>query len=104
MDLEKNGDNPKEWESSEYDKMKKMLREGKGKKRIAKELGRTVEDVMEKLKEENGISRPKEAEPDEEDSSTVTRDKARDMTRAARQIARSNGKRITMAMFFIEDL
>lgn len=34
----------------------------------------------------------------------TTRDKAKEMSRAARQIARANGKRITMAMFFIEDL
>ena len=32
------------------------------------------------------------------------RDKAKEMTGVARQIARANGKRITMAMFFVEDL
>ena len=32
------------------------------------------------------------------------RDQAKEMARVARQVARSNGKRITMAMFFIEDL
>ena len=34
----------------------------------------------------------------------TTRDKAKEMSRAARHIARANGKRITMAMFFVEDL
>lgn len=37
-------------------------------------------------------------------SSVTTRDQAKEMSRAARQIARANGKRITMAMFFVEDL
>jgi hypothetical protein len=37
-------------------------------------------------------------------SSVTTRDKAKEMAKAARQIARANGKRITMAMFFVEDL
>jgi hypothetical protein len=32
------------------------------------------------------------------------KDKAKTMTKLARQIARVNGKRITMAMFFVEDL
>ena len=34
----------------------------------------------------------------------TTRDQAKEMSRAARHIARVNGKRITMAMFFVEDL
>ena len=37
-------------------------------------------------------------------SSVTTRDQAKKMSKAARQIARANGKRITMAMFFVEDL
>jgi hypothetical protein len=37
-------------------------------------------------------------------TTTITREQAKDMTSAARQVARSNGKRITMAMFFVEDL
>lgn len=36
--------------------------------------------------------------------SNVTREQAKDITRSAREIARANGKRITMAMFFVEDL
>jgi len=32
------------------------------------------------------------------------RDNAKEMVRVARGIARGNGKRITMAMFFVEDL
>ena len=35
---------------------------------------------------------------------TITREQAKDMTSAARQIARANGKRITMAMFFVEEM
>jgi hypothetical protein len=35
---------------------------------------------------------------------SITREQAKDMSSAARQIARANGKRITMAMFFVEDL
>lgn len=36
--------------------------------------------------------------------SSATREQAKDMAKAAREIARANGKRITMAMFFVEDL
>jgi hypothetical protein len=39
-----------------------------------------------------------------EPTPVTTRDKAKEMSAAARQIARANGKRITMAMFFVEDL
>ena len=35
---------------------------------------------------------------------TKIRDTSKKMTKLARQIARANGKRITMAMFFVEDL
>lgn len=37
-------------------------------------------------------------------AASVTREQAKDMSRAAREIARANGKRITMAMFFVEEL
>ena len=37
-------------------------------------------------------------------TSSELRDSAKAMTKVARQIARENGKRITMAMFFVEDL
>jgi capsular polysaccharide biosynthesis protein len=37
-------------------------------------------------------------------SDSKIKDKAKTMTKLARQIARVNGKRITMAMFFVEDL
>jgi hypothetical protein len=38
------------------------------------------------------------------ETAKTPRDNAKDLTKVARTIARKNGKRITMAMFFVEDL
>jgi hypothetical protein len=38
------------------------------------------------------------------ETAKTPRDNAKDLTKVARGIARKNGKRITMAMFFVEDL
>ena len=38
------------------------------------------------------------------ETTKTPRDNAKDLTKVARTIARKNGKRITMAMFFVEDL
>lgn len=39
-----------------------------------------------------------------ESTETKIKDTSKKMTKLARQIARANGKRITMALFFVEDL
>lgn len=46
---------------------------------------------------------PGEAILERTDNGGKVKDKAKAMTKVARQIARANGKRITMAMFFVED-
>jgi hypothetical protein len=108
------------WTKSDRKTLKTMTKEGKTIKDIAAELGRTPAAVIyqksqmgltkvtkstkvPKVKNKNGkiiIPATKTAE----NEPVTPRDKAKEMTSAARQIARANGKRITMAMFFVEDL
>ena len=70
-------------------------------------------NVMEKLKEiakksghkiVSGIPEITEMTSGNPAVETKIRDTSKKMTKLARQIARANGKRITMAMFFVEDL
>ncbi len=108
------------WTKSDRKTLKTMVKEGKAIKDIATELGRTPAAVIyqksqmgltkvtkstkvPKVKNKNGkiiipATKSAEVEP------VSPKDKAKAMTSAARQIARANGKRITMAMFFVEDL
>ena len=55
--------------------------------------GRTEDSVVSEISEKEEIV-----------TNSSTKDSAREITRVARQIARHNGKRITMAMFFVEDI
>ena len=115
------------WTKSDRKTLKTMVKEGKAIKDIAAELGRTPAAVIyqksqmgltkvtkatkvPKVKNKSGklvipvakttpVAKTKDQVP-----KVTTRDKAKEMTSAARQIARANGKRITMAMFFVEDL
>jgi hypothetical protein len=104
------------WTKSDRKTLKTRVKEGKTIKDIATELGRTPAAVIYQ-KSQMGLTkvtkgtkvRNKEgkviAEVETQQVETVsTRDRAKEMARAARQIARANGKRITMAMFFVEDL
>ena len=69
-----------------------------------------IEDMVEKVKAKAKAKGYSVVSPEETSESPngikneTTRDKAKSMTKVARQIARVNGKRITMAMFFVEDL
>jgi hypothetical protein len=102
-----------------------MTKEGKAIKEISNALGRTPAAVVyqksqmgltstKKIKVEVKSPKVKTSKGKEvkiptgvkqvETPATITRQQAKDMSSAARQIARSNGKRITMAMFFVEDL
>lgn len=111
--------NAQKWTKSDRKTLKAMLKEGKSVKEIADALGRTPGAVgyqktymgltakskvksekKVKLKTKKGVIEVT-ASVDPEKS---MRDKAREMASAARGIARVNGKRITMAMFFVEDL
>ena len=104
------------WTKSDRKTLKTMVKEGKTIKDISAELGRTPAAVIYQ-KSQMGLTkvtkgtkvRNKEgkviAEVETPQIESVsTRDRAKEMARAARQIARANGKRITMAMFFVEDL
>ncbi len=75
--------------------------------------GKTPPNMMEKLKEiakksghkvVSGIPEITEVASETPAVETKIRDTSKKMTKLARQIARANGKRITMALFFVEDL
>jgi len=69
-----------------------------------------IEDMVEKVKAKakakgySVVGAGDSSEGSDGIKKETTRDKAKSMTKVARQIARVNGKRITMAMFFVEDL
>jgi hypothetical protein len=117
---EKPSNNMEPWTKSDKKSLKAMVKEGKSMKEIAGVLGRTPGAVgyqktqmglttrkikgstekKVKLKTKKGMIEVTASVAPE----TTMRDKAKDMASAARAIARVNGKRITMAMFFVEDL
>ena len=101
------------WTKKEIKVLKKMSRDGKSNKEIAEVLGRTPGAIgfrksKMQIKMKNSNVRTKKGKAVAAVASVIptvsTRDQAKDMARAARGIARANGKRITMAMFFVEDL
>jgi hypothetical protein len=110
------------WSKADRKTLKTMVKEGKMLKEIAKELGRSVGSVgyqksmmglsdsrTKKVKEPREIkvklpSGKKMSVKVADEPVYTPKDKAKDLARVARGIARENGKRITMAMFFIEDL
>jgi hypothetical protein len=108
------------WTKSDRKHLKGMVKEGKTIKEIAEALGRTPAAVMYQ-KSTMGLSssvKKKVKEPKvkiKTKTGTIEvkaqvapemseRDKAKEMASFARGVARTNGKRITMAMFFVEDL
>lgn len=118
--------NMEKWTKQDRKTLKTMTKEGKAIKEIASALGRTPAAVLyqksqmgltkttKKIKVEVKAPKIKTSKGKEvkistgvshvETPQTITREQAKDMSSAARQIARANGKRITMAMFFVEDL
>jgi len=107
-----------EWSKSDRKTLKIMIKEGKTMKEIADVLGRTPAAVqyqksaMGLVKKDKKVKmKTKEGKKIEvnvsasalSDVEMTPRDKAKEMASVARGIARSNGKRITMAMFFVED-
>lgn len=118
--------NMSKWTKQDRKDLKTMTREGKTIKEISDALGRTPAAVLyqktqmgltksikkvkvnlksPKIKTSKGVEvKPPTVMTQVEAPVTITREQAKDMTSAARQIARSNGKRITMAMFFVENL
>jgi len=103
---------PIDWTREELRILRNLVKKGESAKHISKVLQRNIKDVREKMGEIK-IKKVVTKEGKEVDISenvqevikvSTTREKAKKMARAARQIARANGKKITMAMFFIEDL
>jgi hypothetical protein len=117
--------NMEKWTKQDRKTLKSMSKEGKAIKEISDALGRTPAAVIYQ-KGQMGLTKPKSIKvkakipkiktskgkevkiptgvTQVEAPATITREQAKDMSSAARQIARANGKRITMAMFFVEDL
>ena len=102
--------NKRAWTKKEIQVLRSMSKEGKTNKEISGVLSRTPgaigfrkSQMQIKMK-----SKKKRVSPEAVQVAPVsvptTRDHAKNMARAARHIARANGKRITMAMFFVEDL
>jgi hypothetical protein len=104
--MEKKG---KAWTKRDLRTVKRMSREGISNAEIAKVLGRTPGSVGFQ-KSVMGIRVRKKrvgvpvAEGVKETKGVSVRGRAKDMTRIARDIARSNGRRITMALFFVEEI
>ncbi len=103
-------ENKRAWTKKEIRILKSMSKDGKTNKEISEVLGRTPGAVgFRKSQMKIKMKAKKErVSPGVAKGTSVpvvtTRDKAKSMARAARHIARTNGKRITMAMFFVEDL
>jgi len=107
------------WSNIDRKRLKYMVNEGRKIKEIAEVLGRTPGAVMYQ-KSNMGLRFPISKGDDMKgvrvrkstgktgkvsDASVMSnRDRAKEMANFARGIARTNGKRITMAMFFVEDL
>ena len=117
--------NMEKWTKQDRKTLKSMSKEEKTIKEISDALGRTPAAVLYQktqmgltkargIKAEVKIPKVKTSKGKEvkvpkgivpvSTPATPTREQAKDMSSAARQIARANGKRITMAMFFVEDL
>jgi IS30 family transposase len=110
------------WTKSDRKQLKGMVKEGKTIKEIAESLGRTPAAVMYQKSTMGLSSSVKKKVKMKENSVKIKtktgtievkapvapemseRDKAKEMASFARGVARTNGKRITMAMFFVEDL
>lgn len=100
------------WTPGDIALLKTLISQKKSTRQIARIMKRTEASIHNR-KYVEGIKRhekgkspsPTATEPEVmTTSSTELRDGAKAMTNVARQIARENGKRITMAMFFVEDL
>ena len=107
----------RDWTRGDIALLKTLVSQKKTTKQIAQIMKRT-EAAIHNRKYQEGIKvhgetpqqtkspSPTVTEPEVMSTtpSSELRDSAKAMTKVARQIARENGKRITMAMFFVEDL
>lgn len=108
----------REWTRGDIALLKTLISQKKTTKQIATIMKRS-EAAIHNRKWVEGIKvhgetpqKPKSSSPTVTEPEVMTttsgssdlRDSAKAMTKVARQLARENGKRITMAMFFVEDL
>ena len=92
------------WTEKEVKLLRDSLEKGVPLSRVSNALGRTLKSVEGKvyrMGKRTGV-------PAEEDAKSPVgaglKSNAKEFTKMAREIARRSGKRITMAMFFVEDL
>jgi NADP-dependent 3-hydroxy acid dehydrogenase YdfG len=103
-------ENKRAWTKKEIRILKTMSKEGRTNKEISEVLERTPGAIGFRKSQMQMKMKSKKirVSPGVVQATPVpvvtTRDQAKSMARAARGIARANGKRITMAMFFVEDL
>ena len=93
------------WTKKDLKELKSLVRDGKSNTEIGSILGRTPGAVAYRkfaVKSDVDVKKVKVKEKVKE--SVDVKDSAKEMTRLVRQIARANGQRITMAMFFVENI
>lgn len=100
MDTKKD-DSIREWGADEKANFMRMIKKGKSIAEISKKLGRTIDELFDEIQRILIIKLPELKGADE---LITVHDKCKAMASAARQVARANGKRITMSMFYVEDL
>lgn len=106
------------WTKEEKATLKVLTKSGKSIDEMANALGRTRDSVayqknvlgyrspghsVTTKKTKSVIAKRTKGSVSRSSRKATTKDGAREMAGAARSIARANGKRITMAMFFVED-
>lgn len=104
----------RQWTSGDVALLKTLLNQGKTTKQIAKIMKRTEPAIHSRKtmlglhtgtpKKGSHLSKGEVEVMESSGPNNSLRKEAKDLTSVAREIARKNGKRVTMAMFFIEDL
>lgn len=109
------------WTKGERKTLKTMFRDGKAIKEISKKLGRSIAAVASQksqmeikglMSRKTKVIKSVKQKVTEQDAlmdscdnlQTPTKEQAKELSSMARQIARVNGKRITMSIHFMEDL
>ena len=95
------------WTKKDLKELKSLVRDGKSNTEIGSILGRTPAAVAYRkfaVKSDVDVKKVKVKVKEKVKESVDVKDSAKEMTRLVRQIARANGQRITMAMFFVENI
>ena len=103
-DMDLNNANTR-WSEKEIKLLTDSLDKGIPLSRVSNALGRTLKSVEGKVYRMGKRSGVEMCTPEVKSPvSGGLKSNAKEFTKMAREIARRNGKRITMAMFFVEDL